>query len=55
MRDSHRARQIAESFGTDAERYERARPSYPGALIDRIVTDSPGPDVLDAGSADRRR
>ena len=48
-RDSHRARQIAESFGTDAERYERARPSYPDALIDRIVTDSPGPDVLDAG------
>ncbi len=49
VRDSHRARQIAESFGTDAERYERARPSYPEALIDRIVTDSPGPDILDAG------
>ncbi|MEV6485586.1 class I SAM-dependent methyltransferase [Streptomyces sp. NPDC051576] len=49
VQDSHRARQIAESFGTDAERYERARPGYPGALIDRIVDESPGPDVLDAG------
>ncbi len=49
MRDSHKARQIAESFGTDAERYERARPPYPAALIDRIVTGSPGPDLLDAG------
>lgn len=49
VRDSHRARQIAESFGSDAERYERARPGYPDALIERIVTGSPGPDVLDAG------
>jgi len=49
VEDSHRARQIAESFGTDAERYERARPSYPDALIERIATSSPGPDVLDAG------
>ncbi|MEW1833118.1 class I SAM-dependent methyltransferase [Streptomyces sp. NPDC088196] len=49
VRDSHRARHIAESFGTDAERYERARPPYPEALIDRIVSGSPGRDVLDAG------
>ncbi len=40
---------MAESFGTDAARYDRARPRYPEALIDRIVTDAPGPDVLDVG------
>jgi SAM-dependent methyltransferase len=45
----HQARQIAESFGTDAERYDRARPRYPDALVDRIVAASPGPDVLDVG------
>ncbi|HXW43515.1 MAG TPA: class I SAM-dependent methyltransferase [Streptosporangiaceae bacterium] len=33
----------------DAERYERARPSYPQALIERILAVSPGPDVLDIG------
>jgi SAM-dependent methyltransferase len=46
---SHLQRQVAESFGTEAERYDRARPSYPAALVDRIVAASPGPDVLDAG------
>jgi SAM-dependent methyltransferase len=40
---------VAESFGTDADRYDRARPSYPGAMVDRIVAASPGPDVVDAG------
>lgn len=40
---------MAESFGTDAERYERARPAYPDALVRRIVCASPGPDVLDVG------
>lgn len=48
-RVSHEARDVAESFGTDAERYDRARPSYPAALVDRIVAASPGPDVLDVG------
>src|SRR5947208_4459723 len=47
--EPHRQRQVAESFGTDAERYDRARPSYPTALIDRIVAHSPGPDLVDAG------
>jgi SAM-dependent methyltransferase len=47
--ETHQHRQVAESFGTDAERYDRARPSYPGALVDRIVAASPGPDVLDVG------
>jgi SAM-dependent methyltransferase len=40
---------VAESFGADAERYDRARPSYPAALVERIVAASPGPDVLDVG------
>lgn len=47
--DSHAQRQVAESFGVNAERYERARPRYPEALVRRIVDSSPGPDVLDVG------
>src|ERR1700741_2435678 len=47
--ETHRQRQVAESFGMDAERYDRARPSYPGALVDQIVAASPGRDVLDVG------
>ncbi|WP_433729496.1 class I SAM-dependent methyltransferase [Actinoplanes sp. CA-051413] len=45
----HKARPMAESFGTDAQRYDRARPGYPEALVTRIVTGSPGPDLLDVG------
>jgi SAM-dependent methyltransferase len=45
----HQARGIAESFGVDADRYDRARPRYPDELIERIVRASPGPAVLDAG------
>ena len=45
----HHARQVAESFGSDAERYDRTRPRYPHALVERIVAASPGPDVLDVG------
>jgi SAM-dependent methyltransferase len=48
-RESHQYRQIAESFGTDAERYDRTRPRYPDAMVERIVTASPGPEVLDVG------
>jgi SAM-dependent methyltransferase len=48
-REPHQHRQVAESFGSDAERYERARPRYPDALVERIVAASPGPDVLDVG------
>ncbi|MET8162090.1 class I SAM-dependent methyltransferase [Sphaerisporangium sp. NPDC005289] len=47
--EPHHARQIAESFGVDAERYDRARPRYPEAMVRRIVAGSPGPDVLDVG------
>jgi SAM-dependent methyltransferase len=48
-RESHQAREVAESFGADANRYDRARPSYPAALVDRILATSPGVDVLDVG------
>ncbi|MGB3443353.1 MAG: class I SAM-dependent methyltransferase [Actinophytocola sp.] len=48
-RESHRARDLAESFGSDAERYDRARPSYPAAMVRRIVAASPGRTVLDVG------
>jgi SAM-dependent methyltransferase len=47
--EAHQARQVAESFGADAERYDRARPRYPDALIDRIVAASPSRGVLDVG------
>ncbi|MWA00342.1 methyltransferase domain-containing protein [Actinomadura sp. LD22] len=45
----HRHRDVAESFGADTERYDRTRPPYPEALIERIVAGSPGRDVLDIG------
>src|ERR1700691_5210528 len=48
-RESHQVREGAESFGLEAERYNRARPSYPPALVERIVAASPGRDVLDVG------
>ena len=46
---SHLQRQVAEGFGTDAGRYDRARPTYPAGLMDRIIAASPGRDVLDVG------
>jgi SAM-dependent methyltransferase len=48
--EPHQARRIAESFGGDVERYDRARPPYPDAMVDRIVAASPGRDVLDVGT-----
>ena len=51
--DSHRARDMAESFGEHAAAYDRARPHYPGELVDRILAEtragSREPDVLDVG------
>src|SRR5215207_2057816 len=47
--EPHQARRMAESFGTDAQRYDQARPGYREALVARIVTGSPGLDVLDVG------
>src|ERR1700759_913662 len=46
---AHQQRQVAAGFGRGAGRSDRARPSYPAALISRIVAASPGPDVLDVG------
>ena len=48
-RESHKARQMAESFGLDAERYDRARPSYPPAMVQQVIAASSGRDVLDVG------
>jgi SAM-dependent methyltransferase len=40
---------MAESFGVDPERYDRSRPPYPVAVIERITAAAPGTDVLDVG------
>ncbi|WP_031069064.1 class I SAM-dependent methyltransferase [Streptomyces sp. NRRL S-118] len=45
----HEHRRAAEAFGSDPERYDRARPRYPQALVERIVAACPGPEVLDVG------
>jgi len=47
--DSQHGRQSAESFGENAEVYDRTRPRYPNALVDAILEASPGRDVLDVG------
>ncbi|WP_342787186.1 class I SAM-dependent methyltransferase [Saccharothrix saharensis] len=48
--EPHRARTMAESFGTDPARYDRSRPSYPDAMVSAIVAATPGPDVVDVGA-----
>lgn len=45
----HHHRDIAESFGADADRYDRARPHYPSALADAVLAGLPGRLVLDVG------
>jgi SAM-dependent methyltransferase len=47
--EPHRARQLAESFGSDPERYDRTRPRYPAEVVTRILADAPGAEVLDVG------
>jgi hypothetical protein len=47
--EPHRQRQVAESSGTDPERYDRTRPRTRDALVDRIVAAGPCADVLDLG------
>ncbi|HSO95927.1 MAG TPA: methyltransferase domain-containing protein [Acidimicrobiia bacterium] len=44
----HEDRRRAESFGREAERYERTRPSYPDALVALLLAEGPGA-VLDVG------
>ncbi|MCV7413671.1 methyltransferase type 11 [Mycobacterium florentinum] len=48
-RQPHLLRDVAESFGVDADRYDRARPRYPDALIHRVIAASPGVEFLDVG------
>jgi SAM-dependent methyltransferase len=48
-RTSHLQRDVAEGFGADAHRYDRARSVYSAELVDRIIAASPGRDVLDVG------
>src|SRR6266511_4242764 len=43
--EPHQRRQVAESFGSDPERYDRARARYPQAMVERIVAASPEPDA----------
>lgn len=47
----HQARRTAESFGVDAERYDRARPGYPGELVARITAAVPGSGAPDGPGA----
>ncbi|MFE6779093.1 class I SAM-dependent methyltransferase [Streptomyces sp. NPDC057702] len=47
--EPHHLRAMAQSFGVDAERYDRTRPRYPERLLARAVADTPGPRVLDIG------
>jgi SAM-dependent methyltransferase len=49
--EPHHQRQAAESFGSDPERYDRARPRYPNILIERIAAGAPGGLILDVGVA----
>ncbi|HET8980986.1 MAG TPA: class I SAM-dependent methyltransferase [Solirubrobacteraceae bacterium] len=47
---AHHRPPAGRSFGSAPERYDRARPRYPSALIDRIVAEAPGGLVLDVGT-----
>ena len=41
--------EIAESFGADADRYDRARPRYPRSLADAVLAGLPVRRVLHVG------
>jgi SAM-dependent methyltransferase len=45
--EPHQHRQVAESFGADPERYDRTRPRYPAAMVQRIA--SLGLEIVDVG------
>jgi SAM-dependent methyltransferase len=47
---TYQNRARAESFGADAERYDRTRPRYPEEMIRAIVEAGPGPNVVDVGT-----
>ncbi len=46
---AHRHPEIAQSFGSDAGTYDRARPRYPAALVDAVVERLAGRSILDVG------
>ncbi|WP_067691912.1 class I SAM-dependent methyltransferase [Nocardia jejuensis] len=46
--EPHRVTRVAVSFGSHAARYDRTRPAYPAALVERIVA-AAGPGILDVG------
>lgn len=48
--DRPQLKPTARSFGAEAGRYDRARPRYPDALVQRIATMAPGPEILDVGA-----
>jgi SAM-dependent methyltransferase len=48
MPELHQDRRRADSFGDDAERYDRVRPTYPVALVDDLTQGRPL-DVVDVG------
>jgi len=45
-------REVSEGFGADAQRYHRARPGYPAALVDTIARSLPAAErsVVDVGT-----
>ncbi|MFJ5992573.1 class I SAM-dependent methyltransferase [Lentzea sp. NPDC092896] len=47
--DKEAAERLANSFGADAARYDRTRPTYPDELVRKIIEVSPGPRVVDVG------
>ncbi|MFF2550194.1 class I SAM-dependent methyltransferase [Nocardia sp. NPDC058058] len=47
--EPHTHRDVAESFGVDAARYDRARPRYPEDMVRRVAAAGPGRRVLDIG------
>lgn len=51
---AHSNRLRAESFGSVADEYDRYRPTYPPALIDRLVARAAGGPVLDVGAGTGR-
>ncbi len=49
----HEDRSRALSFGADAQRYDRVRPSYPATMVDDLVGSTGGQTVLDVGCGTR--
>jgi SAM-dependent methyltransferase len=47
--EPYRYRDIAEAFGSDAERYHRTRPSYPAVVAEVVLAGLPDRRVLDVG------